>query len=284
MSVLLRVAGFVALLAAAAAAPAQVANIAVASGASFEPGVPPRGSIASIFCTGLDLSQIVVADRDRYPLPLTLAGVEVRIGGAPAPLFGVAPLGGYQQINLQVPQEAQFGGPDVEIEVSQQGRRGTARAPVGLSSPGDFFRWPGGWAALQHAVDYAAVTPQNPARGGEAILAYLTGLPGTQPVVPTGQPSPLQPLAIVPQFSTVASAEIYEVVIGSTAVTPLFVGLAPGLAGIYQINFVMPAFARAGDLALTLRRTTCTAFFGSCAAGGGVRTLYVSSPAMIPVR
>jgi uncharacterized protein (TIGR03437 family) len=282
MTALQRVAGFVALLAAASVAPAQVANIAVTSGASFEPGVPPRGSIASIFCTGLDLSQIAVADR--YPLPFTLAGVEVRIGGAPAPLFAVAPLGGYQQVNLQVPQEAQFGGPDIEVEVSQQGRRGTVRAPVGLSSPGDFFRWPGGWAALQHAADYAAVTPQNPARAGEAILAYLTGLPGTQPVVPTGQPSPFEPLAIVPQFSMVASAETYQVVIGSTAVTPLFVGLAPGLAGVYQINFAMPAFAASGSLALTLRRVSCVAFFGSCAAGGGVRTLYVSSPAMIPVR
>ena len=284
MNALKRVAGFAALLSLAGVAPAQVANIAVTSGASFEPGVPPRGSLASIFCTGLDVSQIAVADRDRYPLPLTLAGVEVRIGGASAPLFAVAPLGGYQQINLQVPQEAQFGGPDVEVEVSQQGRRGTVRAPVALSSPRDFFRWPGGFAALQHAVDYAAVTPQNPARGGEMLLAYLTGLPGTQPVVPSGQPSPLEPLAIVPQFSMVASAELYEVVIGSTAVTPLFVGLAPGLAGIYQINFVVPAFARAGNFALTLRRTTCTAFFGSCAAGGGVRTLYVSSPALIPAR
>ena len=138
--------------------------------------------------------------------------------------------------------------------------------------------------ALQHAADYAAVTPQNPARAGETILAYLTSLPGTQPVVPTGEPSPFEPLATVPQFSMVASAEIYQVVIGSTAVTPLFVGLAPGLAGVYQINFAMPPFPPSGDLALTLRRTTCTAFFGSCAAGGGVRTLYVSSPAMIPVR
>jgi uncharacterized protein (TIGR03437 family) len=279
MNVLRGVTGFIALL---SIAPAQVANIVVTSGASFEPGVPPRGSIAAIFCTGLDLSQIVVADRS--PLPFTLAGVEVRIGGAPAPLIAVAPLGGYQQINLQVPQEAQFGGPDVTIEISQQGRSGTVRAPVGLSSPGDFFRWPGGWAALQHAVDYAAVTPQNPARGGETLLAYLTGLPGTQPVVLTGQPSPFEPLAIVPQFAMVASAEIYQVVIDSTAVTPRFVGLAPGLAGVYQINFEMPAFARAGNFALTLRRTSCTAFFGSCAAGGGVRTLYVSSPAMIPAR
>ena len=85
------------LLVFAGLAPAQISNLAVTSGASFEPGVPARGSIASNFRTGLEVAQVVSASG--YPLPLALAGVEVRIGGALAPQFAVAPLSGYQQIS-----------------------------------------------------------------------------------------------------------------------------------------------------------------------------------------
>src|SRR5579862_9749978 len=82
----------------------QIGNILVTNGASFQPGLPPNGSIATAFCTGLNVSGVVLAPG--IPLPTILAGVTVTVRGVPAPLFAVADLGnGCQQINFQVPQE-----------------------------------------------------------------------------------------------------------------------------------------------------------------------------------
>jgi uncharacterized protein (TIGR03437 family) len=40
------------------------------------------------------------------PLPFTVDGISVTVGGAPAPIVAIADDGGYQQINFEVPQEA----------------------------------------------------------------------------------------------------------------------------------------------------------------------------------
>ena len=114
-------------------------------------------------------------------------------------------------------------------------------------SPGDFFELEGGFAILQHASDYSLVTQTNPARPEEVLIAYLTGMPGSRPVVPTGVPSPGNPAAIVPP-SLQAAIDSYNIVLqlgvspqfGGNDITtspPSFIGLVPGLVGVYQINF-----------------------------------------------
>ena len=55
-------------------------------------GLPAAGSIGTIFCTGLSVKGVVSAAG--LPLPNSLAGTTVTIGGAAAPLFAVADLGG----------------------------------------------------------------------------------------------------------------------------------------------------------------------------------------------
>jgi uncharacterized protein (TIGR03437 family) len=150
-------------------------------------------SIASLFCAGLTgISGIVAADR--YPLPLGLAGVRVKVGGAQAPLFAVAQLAGYQQINLQVPWEAAFAD-ETDVVVEQGGQQTTARLPR-VTTIASFFRLPDGSGAFQHAADYSLVSAANPGRAGETVTGYLTSLIGTAPAVPrvpTGQPAPADP-------------------------------------------------------------------------------------------
>ena len=51
----------------------QIANIVVASGANFLPGVPGKGSRGTIFCTGLDVHGSIIAGD--LPLPASLGGV-----------------------------------------------------------------------------------------------------------------------------------------------------------------------------------------------------------------
>ncbi|MCL4850455.1 MAG: hypothetical protein KJZ78_03625 [Bryobacteraceae bacterium] len=260
---------------------AQDTVITVTSGASFEIGLPSKGSIASLFCTCIDIQGTIGADQ--YPLPTTLAGVQVRVGGAVAPLFAVAALNGYQQINFQVPHEAELGLEDAEIIIEQGSRRTSGRVKLRLSTAGDFFLLEPGRGLFQHASDYSLVTEEHPARPGEAVIAYLTGLPETRPLVPSGQPAPSEPLAVVPQYRIDAAAERYDIIIDEVVVPPLFIGLAPGLAGVYQINFVVPEPQIGGDRTLRLTRVSCRAAFGSCSAGGGFRSYYRSSPVLFPV-
>src|SRR5713226_2996823 len=94
----LTAASFVLLLATEASG--QIGNIVVTSAASFQLGIPPGWSIGTIFCTGLSISRLVTATT--LPLPYKLAEITVTIGGAPAPLFAVAALSGFQQINFQM--------------------------------------------------------------------------------------------------------------------------------------------------------------------------------------
>jgi uncharacterized protein (TIGR03437 family) len=173
-------------------------------------------------------------------------------------------LQGFQQINIQVPHEAQFATEDAEVVVEQNGQSGTARVPLRLSTPGDFFRFPGGNLGIfQHASDYSLVTPENPARPGEAIIGYLTGMPGTDPTVPTGEPAPFDPLAIVPQFYQLfGGVDRYTLLLdgGRQTAPPLFIGLAPGLVGVYQLNFVLHRDQPSGLVSVVLLRETCSLF------------------------
>ena len=177
----------------------QIGNIVVTNAASFQPGMPQSFSISTIFCTGLNVQGIMSAQT--FPLPYNLAGVTVTVNGAAAPLFAVANLGSYQQVNFQVPLEGATGS-DVVV-VSQNGVQGSAIVPGNPDNEGDFFMLPGTqFGIFQHSADWSVVTPANPAAAGETIIGYATGLPIPTPTVPLGQPAPSSPLSYVPQLNS----------------------------------------------------------------------------------
>ncbi|MCC6585886.1 MAG: hypothetical protein IT168_04130 [Bryobacterales bacterium] len=274
---------------------AQIGNIAVTSGASLLPGLPPKGSIAAIFCTGISLSGSVSASGN--PLPATLAGVTVTIGGVAAPLFAVADLGPYQQINLQVPIDvpASQATEGAQIVISQNGAQGSTKAKNVPGSPGDFFRIANTqFGVFQHASDYSLVTPDNPARAGEYIIGWATGLPRAVPPVPLGQPAPDLPLSYVPQLDIGTAIDqiglsidhsilLMNKVLSSNNTTgqlPIpFMGLAPGLVGVYQINFMFPEGVRTGNIPILLVRKICVGPIPGCR----FPTFNSSEPVLIPV-
>ena len=97
-----------------------------------------------------------------------------------------------------------------------------------------------GSALVAQHSDYQLVTPANPAKPSEPLVMYLVGMGATNPDVPTGAPAPLSPLA---------QAALQPVVtIDGQRADIIFAGLTPGYAGLYQINFKVPATARDGDL------------------------------------
>lgn len=93
----------------------------------------------------------------------------------------------------------------------------------------------------------------RPARAGEMLTLYLYGLGPTDPPVPPGRRAPATPLARVPRAITLAidyrvnAAPRYQIerLAGSPGfesvreLTPSFLGLSPGSAGLYQINFLL---------------------------------------------
>jgi uncharacterized protein (TIGR03437 family) len=104
-----------------------------------------------------------------------------------------------------------------------------------------------GTVIAQHA-DGSLISATSPAKGGEVVIAYLSGLGSTSGGdVTSGGASPGGDLAtpIVRPTLTVggANAKIE------------FVGLTPGLVGLYQMNFDVPAGLTSGDVDIVVTQS-----------------------------
>jgi uncharacterized protein (TIGR03437 family) len=200
----------------------------VVEGAGFtalRPLVP--GSIISVFgarfATGDNLAGEV-------PLPRTLGGVSVRIGGENAPLY----YAGAGQVNAQVPADARPG-ESISVAVSVNGR---ITAPqnylIAPAQPGVFKA--GNFAAVLDA-NFAQINTNNPARRGDTIQIFANGLGLTNEPVTTGERAP--------SFSTVQNPVL--VTIGGVNVPVSYQGWAPGFVGLHQVNVVLTQDVPTGD-------------------------------------
>jgi uncharacterized protein (TIGR03437 family) len=101
-----------------------------------------------------------------------------------------------------------------------------------------------GIAAAEHAATGALITASSPAVAGEYISLYLTGLGPVYPTVSDGVLGPSSPLSIA-DVSNAGSLSVYFDDFNSGSFgnqgTVNFAGLAPGLAGLYQINVQVPS-------------------------------------------
>jgi uncharacterized protein (TIGR03437 family) len=161
------------------------------------------------------------------PLPNTIGGTTVLIGGVPAPLYYISP----GQINAQVPFEL---APDRNYEVRVM-VNGAVSAPASialLSSAPGIAAFPTGAAIAQHA-DYTLVSDSSPVRPGEYVILYLAGMGATDNAIASGAASPSQPLAH-PLATPV-------VTINGQSAEVSFAGLTPGCTGLYQINLRAPS-------------------------------------------
>jgi uncharacterized protein (TIGR03437 family) len=170
------------------------------------------------------------------PLPTQSNGTFVLVGGISAPLFYLSD----GQLDAQIPNEL-TPTQQYAILVSSNGaltlpdQIDVVRLQPGVSSFAD------GHIIAQH-VDGTLIDAGHPAKPGEAIVTYLLAMGPTNPSVPSGAPAPASPLAVV-------SAQPTVTVDGQNA-DVLFAGLTPTYAGLYQINFRVPASAQTGDLTM----------------------------------
>jgi uncharacterized protein (TIGR03437 family) len=216
----------------------------VVNGADYSPRLAP-GGIMSIYGTNLAVTSKVAT---QLPLPASLDGTSVDVIDGnqtfPAYLFSVSQF----QVNALMPFEVTGNSVDVVIKTAQ-GTFTVKGVPVIQQAPALFtFDSSGiGQAIVVHA-DYTLVTATAPATGGESVFLYAVGLGKTNPPKQRGEPggdgAALGPLNRVDDAVTVT--------VGGKPVTAFFAGLAPGFAGVYQVNFTLPAGLTPGNQLITI--------------------------------
>jgi uncharacterized protein (TIGR03437 family) len=113
------------------------------------------------------------------------------------------------------------------------------------AAPGSFSQKASGigYAAAVHAVTGKLITQANPAQPGEYISLYLTGLGTVTPTVADGAVGPTSPLSLA-DVNTAGNLTVlfndYNNGSLQNKGTIQFAGLAPSLAGLYQINVQVP--------------------------------------------
>ena len=215
----------------------------VLNAASFAPpGYPiSPGGVMTLFGSGFPAT---AATASAPPFGTTLGGVQVTVNGTPAPVYSVTST----QISAIVPFEVT--GSTATLVVTVAGVKSNAVVvPLAATSPG-IFSFPANGisnAAALHA-DYSLVSATSPATQGETISMYLTGLGTTKPAVTDGAAAPGKaPLAVI-----TGALAIYVGGVQVPANQIYYAGLAPTLAGLYQVNFTIPVVA-AGNVGVAVQ-------------------------------
>jgi uncharacterized protein (TIGR03437 family) len=194
------------------------------------------GGIVSVF--GHNLGSLPLAAAG-YPLPTTLGGSSFEVGTQAAPLYMTS----CSQVNLQIPWEAVG---QVPVTATVGGLVSTVETiTVAPFAPGIFSL--GQTGSGQGAVEIAATGELAapladagvPVKRGQYIAIFGTGLGAVSNQPATGAAALSDPL------STTLTTPI--VTIGGAAAKVTYSGLAPGFAGLYQVNALVPDDAPLGN-------------------------------------
>jgi uncharacterized protein (TIGR03437 family) len=205
-----------------------------------------RGSLATVWGVGFTDGS---SERARtFPLPTTLNDVKVSVNGRPSRLLYVGP----KQINLQCPSLAT--GTKLAVTVENTDTKQTANwnapsASMKEASPA-VFSLDGsgtgqGLVIIANTPKIAMLPNPNidaeaaqPAEPGDNLVIYANGLGLVDHEVPDGEPAASSPLSQV--IATV------RVKVGDAFMPVTFAGLAPSMAGVYQVNTVLSEIVNLG--------------------------------------
>ena len=191
-------------------------GIAIVSGSGVAPGV--QGTVMP--------NQFIGA------LPYTLANASIDVNGIPAPIFWVSNTAqGGEALAFQTPCEVSPGLATVTLRVSG-GSTTVSNVEVAKYSPGLFETVIDGrkYAVLLHS-DGSYVTPDNPARRGETLTLFATGIGPVNPSSGTNRVG----------LGGQVSDAVIAVGVNNGGVRSEKPVYAPGYIGLYTIKFEVPA-------------------------------------------
>jgi uncharacterized protein (TIGR03437 family) len=238
------------------------------NGADFQAGSLSPCSIATIIAPGIAPAiQGAVAYDGVGGLPYSLAGDSLTIGGAQAPVYNVANLNGQQQLTFQVPCSVTPGS-SVPVMVSVSGSTASVSIPILPASPGLFETQLSSTVTVPvlERPDGSFLSTSNPARRGETIIAYVTGLGATTPSVATNS-LPVPGSKVTPQGTVIVG-------INGNGANLISATLSPDIVGVYQVTFQVPSTVTSG--------TNASFSIGLLPMGSG--TVYYSTLGTFPVQ
>jgi uncharacterized protein (TIGR03437 family) len=195
---------------------------AVTDSAGFGQKLSP-GTLLTIFGQNLSLGTGGVTT---LPLPTSLNGTSILIDGISVPIVWTSPT----QVNAQLPFEVSVSNTNVLVQVAGMATQASHAISISLTSPGvfTFIDNSAMIGAIEHS-DGSQITSTSPAKVGEVIAIYMTGLGATNPPLGTGQPGHGE----VTVLTTTVS-------IGGQSAQVLFSGTS-NYPGLYQVNAVTPS-------------------------------------------
>jgi uncharacterized protein (TIGR03437 family) len=220
---------------------------------------------STVALPGVGLSDGSYAAPSATPLPTTIGGVILSVNGVAAPLVSVTP----DSIVFQVPWETPAG---VPATIRVLTNAGTANESIALAAVTPVVSRPwlipaapcqgnscdlGGGAIHQDWSGF--VSPERPAMPGEVLHFYGAGFGPVQPPVATGVSGPASPPAVAAAIPACAADPV-----GSAPPMAIYLGIAPGLVGFYQMDVQLPAALYPSGLT---QNTTYPRLYLSCGEG-----------------
>jgi len=255
------------LAAVAGSAVGQSANPSTILGASYVYpaliNVAP-GQIITVFAAGVGSALKQTVFSGAGTLPTSLAGISVTLGQqtlVPAPILQVTAVtcticGYTAAVTIQIPYELQLPPANglstgIELFITENGVAGNKQLvnpfndQVHILTVCDIAVGGSGEAGCAFEVTHLnglLVSSTNPASAGEELVAYAVGLGVTNPATQTGRAA-TQPTPTVETFRLGFNfaADVLPSSPPEAAPAPLYSGLTPNYAGLYQINFVVPS-------------------------------------------
>jgi uncharacterized protein (TIGR03437 family) len=213
--------------------------------AGYTPGISP-GSIAVINAAGIatGITGSVTPGTIVGALPTTLAGVEVLFNGVRAPIFAVSNVNNQESVIVQVPFEVAPGNTSVTIRTASGGTRTVDNVQIQAIKPGlfDFVDSNGRRYAVALRPDGSYVTSANPARRGETVRVFATGLGQTNPATGTNRAGG--------RDQNVATTVIAG--INNAGVRLLSAKLQENAVGVYVVEMEIPQNTPQGDIPVAL--------------------------------
>ena len=206
-------------------------NVSVVNSASYATGWLGPNTFASIF--GWNLTDGVTADGSpgSEGTDGSIGGVRVLLNGTePAFVSYISP----HQVNLVIPTD--LVGQTATLQLVNNGKAGPkVTLAMHDSAPALFLELDGTTAVAIHP-DGSAVTAQSPARAGEAVKLYATGLgPFARLFGDFTRPSPPDPIARLAEFSVLLDGQAVALAARD------YVGATAEWVGVVEVNFHLPA-------------------------------------------